>query len=208
MKTKAVLFDLWSTLAESQLKDTFNKIVNLVGKENESYLNSIWHGFWDIKNIDSRQFFEYAFKPIGKEDLVDKAIAIRKKKIDQTDLFPEAMEVLKALKKKKLKLAIISNTQPDTIRVIKKHKLDKIFDYIGFSCFEGITKPSKEFFEIVLEKIKVTPERAIMVGDNLKQDVEGAINAGIKGLLIDRKNRYPDYKERITSLKEIERFLE
>jgi len=40
----------------------------------------------------------------------------------------------------------------------------------------------------------------------LNPDEEGKV--GIKGVLIDRNNSYPNYKNRITSLTEIYKFLE
>ena len=50
---------------------------------------------------------------------------------------------------------------------------------------------------------KVKKDEVIMVGDSLPDDVKAAEKFGIKGILLDRRNRYPKYKNRITSLKEL-----
>ena len=43
-----------------------------------------------------------------------------------------------------------------------------------------------------------------MVGDSIEDDIHGAERAGIKAVLIDRRNRYSEYSgARIASLTEI-----
>ncbi len=45
-------------------------------------------------------------------------------------------------------------------------------------------KPSKEFFNQALNKIGLKPEECIVVGDDIESDISGAINAGIKPVLV------------------------
>lgn len=45
-------------------------------------------------------------------------------------------------------------------------------------------KPSKEFFDQALNKIHLKPEECIVVGDDIESDICGAINAGIKPVLV------------------------
>ena len=45
-------------------------------------------------------------------------------------------------------------------------------------------KPSKEYFLQALEKIKLKPNEAIVIGDDIESDIQGAINADIKGILV------------------------
>ncbi|KAJ8866488.1 hypothetical protein PR048_032331 [Dryococelus australis] len=49
---------------------------------------------------------------------------------------------------------------------------------------EIIGKPEKEFFATALMELKVNPEDAVMVGDDLLHDVGGAQNSGIQGVLV------------------------
>ena len=41
---------------------------------------------------------------------------------------------------------------------------------------------------------------AVMVGDSIEDDVEGAKAVGMRGLLLDRENRYPEVDEKLTDL--------
>jgi len=45
-------------------------------------------------------------------------------------------------------------------------------------------KPSKEYFLQALEKLNLTTKEVIVVGDDLESDIQGAINAGFKAVLV------------------------
>jgi len=45
-------------------------------------------------------------------------------------------------------------------------------------------KPSKDYFLQALNKLDLTPNEVIVVGDDIESDIQGAINAGIKGILV------------------------
>ncbi|MFW9819789.1 MAG: HAD-IIA family hydrolase [Candidatus Thorarchaeota archaeon] len=45
-------------------------------------------------------------------------------------------------------------------------------------------KPSKEYFLQALEKLELDPNEVFVIGDDLESDIQGAINAGIKGILV------------------------
>jgi putative hydrolase of the HAD superfamily len=44
----------------------------------------------------------------------------------------------------------------------------------------GIAKPDPRIFDVALEGLRVAPEDAIMVGNSLEHDHQGAMNAGIR----------------------------
>lgn len=55
---------------------------------------------------------------------------------------------------------------------------------------EVIGKPSKSFFDAALDKLGVDATHAVMIGDDVIQDVQGALSAGIgKGILV-RTGKY------------------
>ncbi|MBY8984976.1 MAG: HAD-IIA family hydrolase [Candidatus Lokiarchaeota archaeon] len=45
-------------------------------------------------------------------------------------------------------------------------------------------KPSKEYFLQALRRINLEPDQVLVVGDDPESDIHGAINAGIKGILV------------------------
>lgn len=47
-----------------------------------------------------------------------------------------------------------------------------------------IGKPSTAFFQIVLDSVPCAPEQAIMIGDDVSADCEGALRAGLQACLV------------------------
>jgi len=62
---------------------------------------------------------------------------------------------------------------------IKSTGLDKYIDGLFISEAMGVSKPSKEYFDIVLKEIKASQESCIVIGDSLTSDMLGAKNAGL-----------------------------
>ena len=62
---------------------------------------------------------------------------------------------------------------------IKSTGLDKYLEKIYVSEWMGVSKPSPEFFDIVLEGVNEPKETCIVIGDSLTSDMLGAKNAGI-----------------------------
>jgi phospholysine phosphohistidine inorganic pyrophosphate phosphatase len=45
-------------------------------------------------------------------------------------------------------------------------------------------KPAKGFFDAAVEKLRASPEETVMIGDDIRGDVQGAQRAGLKGVLV------------------------
>lgn len=55
-------------------------------------------------------------------------------------------------------------------------------------------KPSADFFRTAIADFGVPPEQVVMIGDDYESDVEGAMAAGLKGILV-RTGKYRDGDE-------------
>ena len=64
------------------------------------------------------------------------------------------------------------------------------FDFILASAEVGSAKPDETIFAEALKRSGVSPHEACHIGDEPRADVQGANNAGIDAILIDRKGRY------------------
>ena len=62
-------------------------------------------------------------------------------------------------------------------------------------------KPSPLIFRAALELVGCTAASAAMVGDSPEDDIEGARRVGIRAVLLDREDRYPDQPDRIRDLR-------
>jgi putative hydrolase of the HAD superfamily len=106
--------------------------------------------------------------------------------------YPETIPVLDLLKRRDLKLGVISNATSLLTRVFDNLDMSKYFDTVVISDEVGVRKPSPEIFRIALKRANVTASRSLYVGDMLEVDIVGAKKAGMNAVLIDRSNTYPD----------------
>ena len=54
----------------------------------------------------------------------------------------------------------------------------------------GVAKPHPGIFRRALAELDVEPEATLHVGDSVRKDYEGARNAGMQSLLLDRTGHY------------------
>ena len=64
--------------------------------------------------------------------------------------------------------------------------LDPWVDLLLTSEEARIAKPDPTIFALALERAQVDAPNAVMVGDNWRNDVEGAVSAGIRAVWFDR----------------------
>jgi putative hydrolase of the HAD superfamily len=101
-------------------------------------------------------------------------------------LYPETLSVLKALKGKGLELGIISNFDSRLFGVLRGLGIEEFFDTVTISSLAHAAKPSGRIFQQALDKHAVEPSDALHVGDSFRDDVEGARQAGLTGVLLAR----------------------
>jgi putative hydrolase of the HAD superfamily len=114
------------------------------------------------------------------------------------ELFEDVMPVLEELRRGEVSIAVVSNGIRDLHAFVAHHRLD--VDAIVDSRSHGRVKPHPTIFQAALAALAVAPEEAVMVGDSLEEDIEGARALGMRAILIDREERHPDVDERLTDL--------
>lgn len=105
-----------------------------------------------------------------------------------------------------LPMGIISNFN-SSLKEKLNHFFGDIFETIIVSEEVGIAKPSLAFYKKAIEKISVSPENILYIGDSLKLDVEPAITLGMNTLLIDRGTNWPNSKYAIKDLNQILNYI-
>ncbi len=129
----------------------------------------------------------------------------------QKTLFPHTIEILDYLKAKEYKLHLITNGFEVTQKLKLQHSgLAPYFIEMITSERSQSMKPKKEIFEFALNATEAKLETSIMIGDNLKADIQGAINAGMDNVFMNHINEtvkdiLPMHT--ITHLKELETIL-
>lgn len=99
--------------------------------------------------------------------------------------YDDSVPTLKALKRKGIRIALVSNIGIDIRVVLERAGMMDLLDAIILSFEAGAVKPQAPIFERALEALGVPPENALMVGDNYTDDA-GAAAIGIRTLLLPR----------------------
>src|SRR5207244_8879034 len=111
------------------------------------------------------------------------------------ELFEDVLPVLDELRRAELRIAVVSNGIRDLHAFVAHHRLD--VDAIVDSRSHGRVKPHPRIFEAALELLGVRAADAVLVGDSLEEDVEGARALGLRALRIDRGGRHPEVVDRV-----------
>jgi putative hydrolase of the HAD superfamily len=106
--------------------------------------------------------------------------------------FPDVAPAMKALKQMGLSLCVGSNFDGRLRGVVRGlPDLQPWLDSLVISSEVGYRKPHPEFFRAACDHLGLPPERVLCVGDDVRNDVLGAIRAGLSGLLLDRGAERP-----------------
>jgi putative hydrolase of the HAD superfamily len=114
-------------------------------------------------------------------------------------IFEDVLPVLEDLRSRGLKLGLVSNTGRNLDEFVEHHGLD--VDVAVSSGAHGKTKPHPTIFQAALERLAVESAETVMVGDSIEDDIEGARAVGMRAVLLDRENRYPEIDDKLTDLR-------
>ncbi|MBQ9131627.1 MAG: HAD-IA family hydrolase [Clostridia bacterium] len=122
--------------------------------------------------------------------------------------FPEAVHLLKALKKKGKKLYLYTHTGKAIYDILKDMGLEGTFDFIIDASMQFPSKPAPDALLFLMDKFQLKAEECLMIGDR-PIDVQAASNAGIKGCLWDADGFFPDCSTdyKIKALAELEQIF-
>jgi 2-haloacid dehalogenase len=214
-KPKAIIFDAYGTLFD--VNSAAEKSKNKIGDKWEAFAN-----YWRTTQLEYTwlRSLMHRHKDFWQitEDSLDKSMKVFNINKDmKTELlnlykklspFSEVKETLENLKKKEMKLSILSNGTPELLNeLVDSNKLDAIFDDI-FSIEEvRIYKPDSKVYDLPVNKYKIKPNEIIFLSANT-WDVSGGGNYGYNSVWVNRNNTvfdnldYKPFKE-IKSLQQL-----
>ncbi|MGH3815861.1 MAG: HAD family hydrolase [Pseudonocardiaceae bacterium] len=194
----AVCFDVDATLVDNEAS-TRAGLRELLGSD-EAWADwcslTDWHylrylagevDFDTMRQQRTRDFFAYRGEVLCHGEVVRReerrAAAMRR----AWRLFDDALPCLRALRALGLRLAAITNAAGDYQRAkLGALGLESAFDAVLISGELGVAKPHHAIFRRACRALGVHPTQAVHVGDRLDTDAEGARNAGLHGVWLDR----------------------
>jgi len=107
---------------------------------------------------------------------------------------PDIFSHIKSLRKKGIKVGILSNIELPNMNFLKEKYKGK-FDTAVYSCEENIIKPNKEIYQLALNKLQVKLEETIFIDDKII-NTEAAKKLGIHTILFKTEKQYfEDFKK-------------
>jgi len=219
---KAVLFDLGTTLVKTApVPEIFNRLLAPAGirrpleeieaalKEANEHLKPedyalSYDEFWRLYNM---RILERLGVQENLESLADDIADSWWENAD-LELYPDVKETVRTLKGMGIKIGIVTNGfQTDIDEILSRTSLTGVFDVTVGADAVGRPKPDEKIFVYALEKLGVSPQEAIFIGDQPRIDYEGAANAGLKPLLVDRNDEIHERIRKIRDLREVLNYL-
>ncbi len=107
------------------------------------------------------------------------------------ELYDEVPSVFRTLAAAGIRIGLISNTQRCLATFQSHFELDGLIAAAVSSFEHGRMKPHPSIFEAALHRIGTEARDTVMVGDSLRQDIEGALGAGMRAVLLHRGDDPP-----------------
>lgn len=156
------------------------------------WVDRIWEHVLEVdphnqRDLSSRRHREVYDALMARLPEVDEALSLALYQVMLETWIPydDAVPVLRELRRRGLKLALISNVGVDVRSVLERGGMAGLFDAVILSFEVGAVKPHAPIFERALSALGVAPGRALMVGDSARDDA-GAAQLGIRTLLLPR----------------------
>ena len=212
---KIYVFDAYGTLFDVdhackemaiQLGDNWEKLSSIWRQKQLEYswlYNSMneYDSFWKI----TKDSLEYAMNLLSinsvkiKNELLDLYFKI--------SAFEEVEEVLKKIKKNKIKTAILSNGSYDMLNsAVKNSKFDELISEVISVDECKKFKPHRDVYNLVIDKFNINKKNCIFFSSNC-WDIHGASNFGFQTVWVNRKKNIDELlpgqvDDQVQSLKE------
>ena len=196
---KAIIFDAYGTLFD--VNSAAEKCKDKIGDKWEGFAN-----FWRTTQLEytwlrslmdrHKDFWQVT------EDSLDKSIKVfdidpsmRNELLNLYKIlspYKEVPETLKTLKKKKFKLAILSNGTPSLLdELVKSNHLNNLFDDIFSIEQVGVYKPSSRVYDMPIKKYNINKSEVAFLSANT-WDISGGGNYGYQSIWVNRNNNIFD----------------
>ena len=212
---KAVFFDVGGTLirVHPSVGDVYAKHARAFGfsgtaNELNKEFRSQWKKMGGIESLGNKSGAEVeekfwknlvfeVFQPFGGLDRFDKYFQLIFEVFRDGanwKIYEDVIEsqIFVKLKEQKIILGVISNWDSRLASTLDSLELTDHFKFILPSAVVGSAKPDKKIFAEAIRLSGVEPHEACHIGDEVKTDFDGAHNAGLHAILLDRDNQFDE----------------
>jgi HAD superfamily hydrolase (TIGR01549 family) len=179
----AILFDLYGTLVKAASRPLSRRLPQALGVARASWTAVLKDGLLTRPfsgDEDFARFLAEALVPERADGGADVCLELLRAERGSVSVVPGARSLLAFLKRRGVKLGLVSNLASPFREVVRTLGLEPAFDAVAYSCDEGVSKPDSRIYRLVLERLAVAPEDALFVGDNGPNDVRAPAALGFR----------------------------
>ncbi len=221
MKFRAVIFDLFGTLIDdfaATAGSVYTEMAAALAVPYEPFM-SVWNQTLDVRIIGTFETveanIEYVLNALNEHaraEQIERAVAIRMRSMERVlQPKPDAVSTLAQLRSHGFKLGLISNASIEIPLLWQETPFADLIDEPIFSSRTYLKKPDIRIYHLACERLAVSPQSCLYVGDGEDRELSGAAKVGLHPVLIrrseERTKLHEDAKEwqgpTITRLPEI-----
>jgi putative hydrolase of the HAD superfamily len=184
---RAVVFDLWNTIAEwphERWAEVRPRIAGRLGLTLEDF-DERWYG--ELAQMretgpipDALAVFDPS--PAAVAEIIDLRRGVTLLGLRPV---PGAVETITALRGRGLKIGLITVCSEDVPLLWEETPFHGLFDAEVFSATCGLRKPDPRIYRLVLDQLGVEPKEAVFVGDGANDELAGAERVGMSAVGVD-----------------------
>jgi FMN phosphatase YigB (HAD superfamily) len=181
MAISAVVFDVGETLVDETRN--WGDMADWLGVPRFAFFAAM--GMVIERRWHHRRVFEIAAPGLDMEaEFAKRRAAGWRYQFLPGDFYPDALPCLRELKAAGYKVGLAGNQPEEAEGALAEARVPG--DFIASSARWGVEKPSRAFFDKVVEAAGVPAAEIAYVGDRLDNDVLPAVDAGMTGVFIRR----------------------
>ena len=181
---KAIAFD-YGGVIEIEDGDLIQEIADYLKITKEDW-HKAYYSFNHLCNTGKNSWQEVlalTCKELGaSDDQIFHVLEMIKEKKKTKKVNTELVEIIKDLKKRNYKIALLSNNSVKLRQKLADQNILDLFDEVIISEEVGYQKPSHEIFEFLFNKLNVKNNETIFI-DNAEKSLEGAKEIGFMPIL-------------------------
>lgn len=194
----ALIFDLFGTLVEAPTPDqrghAASRLAALLDRDAGTivhYLRTTWRTRHDGTLPTLVSAAADLIHNVQAPDSEIGAVAQELRDLGQARLIPDpsVADALDVLRGDGLRLGILSDASAEVAATWLDSPLAPLVDGAVFSCTAGAVKPDQRLYRTICDKLNVSPQQTLYVGDGGGDELHGARTAGMTAIAVRRRGR-------------------
>jgi len=195
MPCQAVLFDLFGTLIDVFSRREYDAVLDAMARRlavPEERFRAAWHrsgypravGLFPTAAGNLRHVLA-ELNEARDDDAVTAAVALRHELCHRVIVpRPGVLDTLAELRRRGVRLGLVSNCAPEVAEVWSRTPLATAFDTVVLSCTAGCRKPDPLIYRLALRQLGVSAHGTLFVGDGDDRELPGAQAVGLTAVQI------------------------